>query len=103
MQIEYDEVNSNIVQTKNQLMQEKFQYNIFQQSCQHVIPCNTIPIFDCCNQAFQCQVCHDKAANHRCFLSNPSKRYCMKCLRMFEVPFFSNVSINCNNCIAQSK
>ncbi|KAL4462752.1 hypothetical protein ABPG72_019588 [Tetrahymena utriculariae] len=104
-------VKQNIIQQDQARAQNKlltrieptFPYNTYNSNCYHLtetgIICNTTPIFECCQQAYQCVKCHYKFCKHQPKITNPSKRYCMKCLSVFKVDFPTDVSINCDDCI----
>ncbi|CAD8048447.1 unnamed protein product [Paramecium sonneborni] len=36
-----------------------FPHILYTQDCSHRLPCNTIPIFSCCNKAYPCTQCHE--------------------------------------------
>ncbi|KAL4499013.1 hypothetical protein ABPG72_016915 [Tetrahymena utriculariae] len=76
-----------------------FPYKVYQDGCPHSIKCNTVPIFECCKQAYQCTICHDQQSNHKHLMTNPSKRYCMKCFKVFNVKYYTNIAINCKDCL----
>ncbi|EAR90491.2 hypothetical protein TTHERM_00115390 (macronuclear) [Tetrahymena thermophila SB210] len=96
--------------TQNKLLKRiepTFPYNTYNNNCYHLteagIICNTTPIFECCQQAYQCVQCHYKFCKHQPKITNPSKRYCMKCLSVFKVDFPTDVSINCDDCIKKQQ
>ncbi|KAL4468616.1 hypothetical protein ABPG74_005119 [Tetrahymena malaccensis] len=104
-------VKQNIIQQDQARIQNKllkrieptFPYNTYNSNCYHLVDagiiCNTTPIFECCQQAYQCVQCHYKFCKHQPKITNPSKRYCMKCLSVFKVDFPTDISINCDDCI----
>lgn len=74
-----------------------FPHIVYTEDCPHRLPCNTIPIFACCNKAYPCTQCHGYLA-HPPRISIPSYRYCMKCLEIYLVLFPTNQSVNCLKC-----
>lgn len=59
---------------------------------------NTIPIFGCCNQAFPCVRCHG-FKYHPPKITAPSQRYCVRCLKIYEVGYPQTVPVNCVGCM----
>ncbi|CAD8095658.1 unnamed protein product [Paramecium primaurelia] len=74
-----------------------FPHIIYTQDCEHRQPCNTIPIFACCNKAYPCAQCHGYK-QHPPKISVPSYRYCMKCLEIYLVIYPTNQAVNCLKC-----
>ncbi|KRX02326.1 hypothetical protein PPERSA_09943 [Pseudocohnilembus persalinus] len=74
-------------------------FDIFKNPCEHIVECNTVPIFNCCGQAYRCAVCHDQHATHKSLLQTPSQRYCLDCFKTFTVNFCTNIPINCSSCV----
>ncbi|CAD8113813.1 unnamed protein product [Paramecium sonneborni] len=74
-----------------------FPHTIYTQDCEHRQPCNTIPIFACCNKAYPCAQCHGYKV-HPPKISVPSYRYCMKCLEIYLVIYPTNQAVNCLKC-----
>eukprot|EP00825_Cyclidium_porcatum_P007504 TRINITY_DN13765_c0_g1_i1.p2 TRINITY_DN13765_c0_g1~~TRINITY_DN13765_c0_g1_i1.p2 ORF type:complete len:113 (-),score=7.85 TRINITY_DN13765_c0_g1_i1:201-539(-) len=81
-------------------IKERKTFITYTEQCTHQqVKCNTVPIFECCNQSYQCPKCHDKYNVHKAKLINPSKRYCMKCYTVFQVDYDQTIPINCNSCL----
>ncbi|CAK59882.1 unnamed protein product (macronuclear) [Paramecium tetraurelia] len=84
-------------QQKIQEIVTTFPHILYTQDCEHRQPCNTIPIFACCNQAYPCAQCHGYKL-HPPKISVPSYRYCMKCLEIYLVIYPTNQAVNCLKC-----
>ncbi|EAR90827.2 CHY zinc finger protein (macronuclear) [Tetrahymena thermophila SB210] len=76
---------------------------IYSEQCKHIkqaqIECNTVPLFVCCKQSYQCVKCHNNHTIHKATITSPSQRMCLKCLSVFTVEYPTNVPINCNSCL----
>lgn len=69
---------------KLEKIKKTFPYHIYNSNCSHTKKFNMIPIFPCCNQAYQCADCHGYTS-HPPLVSTPSLRYCMKCYEIYSV------------------
>ena len=68
-----------------------FPYTIItEQSCEHETTFS-VPVFECCNQAFPCKQCHNKAVKHK--RGKIKEIYCKSCFKIHPVKTKS-----CNNC-----
>ena len=87
-------LNYNFLRQDNEI---SFEYKIFQNACNHYKFHNFVCIFECCNQAFPCFICHDTESNHS--FTNVMKGYCNRCLCIFtwENTFY------CPNCGLQKQ
>ncbi|KAL4506648.1 hypothetical protein ABPG72_000219 [Tetrahymena utriculariae] len=76
---------------------------IYADQCKHIkqaqIQCNTVPLFVCCKQSYQCVKCHNNHTIHKATITSPSQRMCLKCLSVFTVEYPTDVPINCNSCL----
>ncbi|CAK55911.1 unnamed protein product (macronuclear) [Paramecium tetraurelia] len=92
-----EEQKKNEKQFEREKQLRTFPHILYTQDCPHRLPCNTIPIFSCCNKAYPCTQCHGYQF-HPPRISNPSYRYCMNCLEIYLVLFPTNQSVNCLKC-----
>ncbi|KAL4441393.1 hypothetical protein ABPG74_013688 [Tetrahymena malaccensis] len=94
-------INREIQTLKIEKISNPFPYKLYGGLCDHVsIQCNTIQIYECCNQAFPCPDCHKSICkDHKIFFTSPSRRYCIDCLAIFQVNHPTNTLINCASCL----
>ncbi len=58
-----------------------FKYTILAEPCTHYPKDNTAAIFECCDQAYNCYICHNEQADHK--MTNSNELYCRSCLFVF--------------------
>ncbi|EWS74778.1 D-hydantoinase family protein (macronuclear) [Tetrahymena thermophila SB210] len=102
MQDQIKQINREIQILKIEKISNPFPYKLYGGLCDHVnIQCNTIQIYECCNQAFPCPDCHKNTCkDHKIFFTSPSRRYCIDCLAIFQVNHPTNTLINCSSCLS---
>ncbi|KAL4464491.1 hypothetical protein ABPG72_003901 [Tetrahymena utriculariae] len=105
MQEQIKQINREIQMLKIEKISNPFPYKLYGGLCDHInIQCNTIQIYECCNQAFPCPDCHKNSCkDHKIFFTSPSRRYCIDCLAIFQVNHPTNTLINCASCLSDQE